>query len=162
MFCYDVPVNAEDYVHRIGRTGRAGHRGRAYVFATPEDSKGLAAITRLIRRELPEVGHDAAPAEPEVATVEAKAVKVDDKPADQPKKKQKKSAAKKQKAQSDDSSDDEKRKEKSETKEREAQKSQPKRGDDGKTPFGMGDHVPAFLTRSILIDDDDGKDARSA
>jgi superfamily II DNA/RNA helicase len=53
VFCFDVPVNAEDYVHRIGRTGRAGHRGRAYVFATPEDVKGLQAVTRLINRKLP-------------------------------------------------------------------------------------------------------------
>ncbi|MGY8996604.1 MAG: DEAD/DEAH box helicase [Alphaproteobacteria bacterium] len=53
VFCFDVPVNAEDYVHRIGRTGRAGHRGRAYVFATPEDVKGLQAVTRLIKRKLP-------------------------------------------------------------------------------------------------------------
>ncbi len=53
VFCFDVPVNAEDYVHRIGRTGRAGHRGRAYVFATPDDVKGLQAVTRLIKRKLP-------------------------------------------------------------------------------------------------------------
>ncbi|MBT6204968.1 MAG: DEAD/DEAH box helicase [Rhodospirillaceae bacterium] len=53
VFCYDVPVNAEDYVHRIGRTGRAGHRGRAYVFATPDDVKQLQAVTRLIKRDLP-------------------------------------------------------------------------------------------------------------
>ena len=53
IFCFDVPVNAEDYVHRIGRTGRAGHRGRAYIFATPEDAKALQSVTRLIERDLP-------------------------------------------------------------------------------------------------------------
>ena len=55
VFCFDVPVSAEDYVHRIGRTGRAGHRGHAFTFATPDDAKGLAAVTRLIKRSLPVV-----------------------------------------------------------------------------------------------------------
>lgn len=55
VFCFDVPVNAEDYVHRIGRTGRAGHRGRAYIFATPDDARPLQAVTRLIGRALPKV-----------------------------------------------------------------------------------------------------------
>ena len=54
VFCFDVPVNAEDYVHRIGRTGRAGHRGRACMFATPEDARALQAVTRLIGRTLPQ------------------------------------------------------------------------------------------------------------
>ena len=53
VICYDVPVNAEDYVHRIGRTGRAGMRGCSYMFATPADREALGAITRLIGRELP-------------------------------------------------------------------------------------------------------------
>ena len=54
VFCFDVPVNAEDYVHRIGRTGRAGHRGRAYMLATPEDARALQAVTRLLGRALPQ------------------------------------------------------------------------------------------------------------
>ena len=55
VICYDVPVNAEDYVHRIGRTGRAGMRGCSYMFATPADRDALGAITKLIARELPVV-----------------------------------------------------------------------------------------------------------
>ena len=58
VFCYDVPVHAEDYVHRIGRTGRAGHRGRAVMLATPEDAKAVQAVTRLIRRDLPRLELD--------------------------------------------------------------------------------------------------------
>ncbi len=53
VICYDVPVNAEDYVHRIGRTGRAGMRGCSYMFATPADREALDAVTRLIARKLP-------------------------------------------------------------------------------------------------------------
>ncbi len=55
VFNYDVPLHAEDYVHRIGRTGRAGHRGRAIMLAVPDDAKNLAAITKLIGKEVPEI-----------------------------------------------------------------------------------------------------------
>ncbi len=50
---YDVPFNAEDYVHRIGRTGRAGASGLAITLATARDARGLADIEKLIKRELP-------------------------------------------------------------------------------------------------------------
>ncbi len=45
---FDVPFNAEDYIHRIGRTGRAGLSGVAITIATPDDSKLVSAIERLI------------------------------------------------------------------------------------------------------------------
>ncbi len=48
VFNFDVPSHADDYVHRIGRTGRAGLSGRAISLATPEDSKYLVAIEKLI------------------------------------------------------------------------------------------------------------------
>ncbi|MCB1428905.1 MAG: DEAD/DEAH box helicase, partial [Nitratireductor sp.] len=48
VFNFDVPVNAEDYVHRIGRTGRAGRSGFACMIATPRDQKGFEAIENLI------------------------------------------------------------------------------------------------------------------
>lgn len=41
---YDVPMSAEDYTHRIGRTGRAGNLGVAVTFVTPTDEKAWAAI----------------------------------------------------------------------------------------------------------------------
>jgi ATP-dependent RNA helicase RhlE len=50
---YDLPDNAEDYVHRIGRTGRAGHAGRAVSFAAPEERNEVREIERLIRLNLP-------------------------------------------------------------------------------------------------------------
>ncbi len=53
VFNFDVPSHAEDYVHRIGRTGRAGMSGRAFTLATPEDSKLLAGVERLIGRKIP-------------------------------------------------------------------------------------------------------------
>jgi len=50
---YDLPDNSEDYVHRIGRTGRAGYSGRAISFATPDQRRDINAIERLIRKALP-------------------------------------------------------------------------------------------------------------
>ena len=53
VFNFDVPHNAEDYVHRIGRTGRAGQSGRAFTLATPEEGRNVAAIRKLIGRDIP-------------------------------------------------------------------------------------------------------------
>jgi superfamily II DNA/RNA helicase len=52
VFNFDVPTNAEDYVHRIGRTGRAGKGGRSFTIATPEDSKYTQAINKLINKTI--------------------------------------------------------------------------------------------------------------
>jgi ATP-dependent RNA helicase RhlE len=50
---YDLPHVAEDYVHRIGRTGRAGATGNAVSFVTDEDGKQLKSIQNLIGQHIP-------------------------------------------------------------------------------------------------------------
>src|SRR5271166_4130168 len=55
VFCFDVPIHAEDYVHRIGRTGRAGLEGRSFMLASPEDGNAVAAIAKLIGTEIPSI-----------------------------------------------------------------------------------------------------------
>ncbi len=50
---FDLPDNPNDYVHRIGRTGRAGKTGRALSFATPEQQSDVRSIERIIRRVIP-------------------------------------------------------------------------------------------------------------
>ena len=52
VFNYDVPTHAEDYVHRIGRTGRAGRKGAAITLFTKEDGKYIDAIEKLINRKI--------------------------------------------------------------------------------------------------------------
>lgn len=55
VFNFDVPIHAEDYVHRIGRTGRAGMEGHAFTLTTKGDEKYLAAIYKTIDREIPKI-----------------------------------------------------------------------------------------------------------
>ncbi|MEZ5888166.1 MAG: DEAD/DEAH box helicase [Paracoccaceae bacterium] len=53
VFNFDVPSHAEDYVHRIGRTGRAGRKGTAISIATPADQKYLDQIEALVKQSIP-------------------------------------------------------------------------------------------------------------
>ena len=50
---YEIPSAPEDYVHRIGRTGRAGALGEAISLVAPDEEKYLAEIEKLIKREIP-------------------------------------------------------------------------------------------------------------
>ena len=55
VYNFDVPTNAEDYVHRIGRTGRAGRNGKAFMISTPRDEKNFNSIEKLIQIEIPKI-----------------------------------------------------------------------------------------------------------
>ncbi|MCX5657832.1 MAG: DEAD/DEAH box helicase, partial [Candidatus Omnitrophica bacterium] len=54
---YDLPDDAQNYVHRIGRTGRAGQKGHAISFATPEQKSDVRDIEKIIRTSLPIAKH---------------------------------------------------------------------------------------------------------
>ena len=58
VFNYDVPMQAEDYIHRIGRTGRAGRSGKAFTLATPSDVVFLDSIEKLIGNSIPRISVD--------------------------------------------------------------------------------------------------------
>ena len=53
VYNFDVPHHADDYVHRIGRTGRAGRLGAAFTIVTPSDSKSVTAIEQLMGQQIP-------------------------------------------------------------------------------------------------------------
>lgn len=53
VFNFDVPRNAEDYVHRIGRTGRAGRSGKAFTLALPSERLAVEAIEKLTGQTIP-------------------------------------------------------------------------------------------------------------
>jgi superfamily II DNA/RNA helicase len=77
VFNFDVPIHAEDYVHRIGRTGRAGREGHAYMLVAREDAKYHKAIEALIKRTIPFIGEQPRAA----AAVEEVEAKIEAKPA---------------------------------------------------------------------------------
>ncbi|WP_442597176.1 DEAD/DEAH box helicase [Neobacillus sp. D3-1R] len=52
---YDVPMEKESYVHRTGRTGRAGNKGKAITFSTPFEEKFIKAIEKYIGFEIPTI-----------------------------------------------------------------------------------------------------------
>jgi len=54
VFNYDTPWHPDDYVHRIGRTGRAGATGRAFTFVTDEDAEAIANVEKLTGGAIPE------------------------------------------------------------------------------------------------------------
>ena len=68
VFNFDVPTNAEDYVHRIGRTGRAGRDGKAMMMSAPRDSKNLDAIEKLLRAEIPRLENPVATSKEPIAS----------------------------------------------------------------------------------------------
>jgi superfamily II DNA/RNA helicase len=79
---YDVPWHPDDYVHRIGRTGRAGATGKAFTLMTPEDAEAVAQIEKLTSTKIERVGKPAAAAKSRVRDDEPAA----EKPARRPRK----------------------------------------------------------------------------
>ena len=53
VFNYDTPWHPDDYVHRIGRTGRAGAKGRTFTLVTPEDAEAVANVEKLTGTVIP-------------------------------------------------------------------------------------------------------------
>ncbi|MGT2514757.1 DEAD/DEAH box helicase [Sphingomonas panni] len=74
VFNFDAPWHPDDYVHRIGRTGRGGATGIAYTLVTPDDAENIANIEKLTGQKIPVLDLNDAPVEaapePEAAPVE--------------------------------------------------------------------------------------------
>ncbi|RIV89115.1 DEAD/DEAH box helicase [Aurantiacibacter zhengii] len=56
VFNFDTPWHPDDYVHRIGRTGRAGAKGRAFTFVAPEDAEAIDNVEKLTGNKVPVFG----------------------------------------------------------------------------------------------------------
>jgi len=63
VFNFDTPWHPDDYVHRIGRTGRAGATGRAFTFVAPEDAEAIENVEKLTGGKIPEFAVDLGKAE---------------------------------------------------------------------------------------------------
>ncbi|MDO9367033.1 MAG: DEAD/DEAH box helicase [Sphingopyxis sp.] len=61
VFNFDAPWHPDDYVHRIGRTGRAGAQGRAFTLVTPSDDEAIDSIQKLTGYKIPVHGGGSAP-----------------------------------------------------------------------------------------------------
>ncbi len=72
---YDVPEYAEDYVHRIGRTGRAGKKGHAITFIMPSQSDKLRKIEHLIEAKLSKIHLPKGIPEPEIEAPKAERIR---------------------------------------------------------------------------------------
>ncbi len=125
VFNFDVPMNPEDYIHRIGRTGRAGREGHSIMLATAADGKYVQQIEKLIGAKIQLVGGSeqlrvVADADAEAASGESK----------KPRRKRGRAEAKKEQPE----------RTKADAKKRGGQ-------NNDKQVVGMGDHVPAFLQR---------------
>ena len=173
VFNFDVPSHAEDYIHRIGRTGRAGREGKAFTIALPEERKYLAAITRMLGREIPRIDV-AAPAKaqaPETAPdapAPAAPAAEDDEPATERRGRRRRSRGGERRSERKPEAPRERKPEapqpqaaapQSTVEERPAGRSGPSRRgeprrsesprDDDRPVRGLGDHVPAFLMRPM-------------
>ncbi|MGQ4272649.1 DEAD/DEAH box helicase [Terrihabitans sp. B22-R8] len=171
VFNYDVPIHAEDYVHRIGRTGRAGLKGTAMTLVAPSDRRYLAAIEKSTAQDIQWVGEPLADDAVDEAPARSRGGRKDrggksaksDKPEKAPRKREDRDEPKRPK-------DDERAARRPSPSEAEARPPRPKsepvraarpkddrRGrrsddrEDGPPVVGLGDHVPQFLLRPVRI-----------
>ena len=65
VFNFDAPWHPDDYIHRIGRTGRAGAKGKAFTFVTKADEEAIESIEKLIGNKIERLGQIEAPTDSE-------------------------------------------------------------------------------------------------
>lgn len=129
VFNFDVPSHSEDYVHRIGRTGRAGRAGKAVMISAPVDDKNLAAIEKLIDKEIPR-------AESPIAGAPA-TEDVEEKPKRTRSRRRKEDAPVESRAETP----------MPEPVEKPSRRGRERQG--GNKTVGMGDHMPSFIAMSF-------------
>jgi len=147
VFNFDVPGHPEDYVHRIGRTGRAGRDGKAITLCNPRDEKALAAVEALIQKTIPrlDMPSDRAPPPAPEPDQDSEA-----KPAQSSRKRSKDIPAKGDTAETSETGPKaETAKPASEKPEKaNSRQSSRKTAGDNRT-MGMGDHMPSFIALSF-------------
>jgi len=128
---FDVPSHAEDYVHRIGRTGRAGRDGKAITICIPRDEKYFEAVEKLVQKEIPRIENprkkDAPKADKEERREETETKSTSSKPS---RSSSSKSSSSKSSSKTSSKSDNR------------------GPGNDNKV-MGLGDHMPRFIALSF-------------
>lgn len=155
VFNYDVPSHSEDYVHRIGRTGRAGRDGKAIMICAPVDEKNMAAIEKLIDKAIPRA------ANPLGSQPEAAITATEEKPKRTRTRKPRGEKAETEKVEADAPAksveNDEAPVPKSEPEEKKSrggrgrgrENKHDNRNDNRNKTVGMGDHMPSFIAKSF-------------
>jgi superfamily II DNA/RNA helicase len=158
VFNFDVPSHAEDYVHRIGRTGRAGRKGVAITIAVPADGKYLGAIESLVETEIPRV---APPWKPEDKPARGRRRKDEEAPKDEaPKRRRKPRGADRDESPAEtEAQEPAQAVETGQEAEDQPERKPPRRerggkgrsggGRDRNAVVGMGDHLPGFIAMSF-------------
>ncbi|MBY8975342.1 DEAD/DEAH box helicase [Rhodobacteraceae bacterium NNCM2] len=141
VFNFDVPIHSEDYVHRIGRTGRAGREGTAITICQPHEKKYLDKIEELVGKEIPRVET------PEIDT--PKEEQSEERP--RSRSRRSKNNDQSQDAESDTSSKRSNDNRGNNEERRSRGRGRGGRGNSGRDEqvVGMGDHMPAFLLIDI-------------
>jgi len=150
---FDVPGHPEDYVHRIGRTGRAGRDGKAIMICESRDDKNLAAVEHLLGKEVPRLNNPLSSGAP------ASAPPASEPPAEKPKRTRTRSKSPERAAapaQAPANADvvpaiatPAPQAEAENTEPPKQSRNRGGRGKDGKKTVGMGDHMPGFLAKSF-------------
>ncbi|KAA0914763.1 DEAD/DEAH box helicase [Aquicoccus porphyridii] len=157
VFNFDVPGHPEDYVHRIGRTGRAGRDGKALMLCGPRDEKNLDAVEKLLQKDIPRIDNPLTGAKP--ANDAAKET-VQETGKDAPQKEPKPAAKRSTRKSPDKSEKPEKAEQDAPRKDDTPRDTKPKsdqgsgqgkrgKSDSGNKVVGMGDHLPGFIAKSF-------------
>ena len=162
VFNFDPPTHAEDYVHRIGRTGRAGKEGAAFTLVTPEDRKYVDAIEKMLGTSIPV--HELAPQEEAAEeAVTGAGAEEEEQEAKSRRRSSRGGRSRKKKAEEPQTSTEavveeepqaEQPERVAEEKPRRSRGGRGRRRDrdeDDERVVGMGDHVPAFMLREVKL-----------
>ena len=152
VFNFDVPSHAEDYVHRIGRTGRAGRDGAAMMICVPRDEKNLADIERLVQKEIPRLENPLKGNAPETAEEAPEEAAASSSSSSSSRSRSRRSSSKS--SREDKPSREESVKSESSRPSRSSSGKPPRenrgdRNDRGPDVVGMGDHMPSFIALSF-------------
>ncbi|MDA7428749.1 DEAD/DEAH box helicase [Primorskyibacter aestuariivivens] len=141
VFNFDVPSHSEDYVHRIGRTGRAGRQGKAVMICGPRDEKNFDAIEKLIQKEIPRIENPIKSAEKPKSSPRKSETETVDAPKAEPREEKRTSSKPR--------SEETPKQEKSSTSSRSRSNRGGRRADNDNKVVGMGDHLPSFIALSF-------------
>ena len=144
VFNFDVPSHAEDYVHRIGRTGRAGRDGKALMICVPKDEKNFDAIEKLIQKEIPRVEN---PVKTEDKPRRGKSEKAEETPEAETAAKPDRRSRGERPERKEAAPERQERNDRTDTKPQD-KPSRRTGGGDNKV-VGMGDHMPQFIALSF-------------